>query len=46
MFLQGFCGDISPRFVFKPNSIKDIILEKLIGPKFKKPSKNRERTIC
>ena len=38
MFLQGFCGDISPRFIYKPKTIKDIILEKLIGPKFQKPT--------
>lgn len=43
IFLQGFCGDISPRFIFKPKNIKDNVLEKLIGPKFKKPDSEQKK---
>lgn len=35
LFLQGHCGDVRPRLIRKPSSLKDHALELLIGPRFR-----------
>lgn len=34
-FLQGHCGDIRPRLIRSPSSLKDHLLEAIIGPRFR-----------
>lgn len=38
-FLQGFSGDIRPKLIFRPSSLKDWCLELIIGSRFR-PSQN------
>ena len=34
-FIQGFSGDLRPKLIFKPRTVKDWILELIIGKRFR-----------